>query len=95
MNHTDFQPDIATTAAEEYGYLHIVAAGRLKTLIRRYLRRAPRALCGELLWGDPDRPGPHPCSPYCPACVAVSGLDEHEIDELVDYVPEYWIEDRR
>jgi len=94
MNHNIIQPVQALAVLpvfDEPDYLHIVVAGRIKTLITRLLRRAPRTLCGESLWGDPDRPGPGPYSPHCPACMEISGLTEGEIAEQVEYVPGYWV----
>lgn len=35
----------------------------------RMTMRVPRALCGVLLVGDPDRPDPGPSSPWCAVCV--------------------------
>lgn len=69
--------------------LHIVAERRILAFLRRLFRRAPRALCGELMWGDPDRPGPppYPQSPLCPTCIAIDGGDP----ATLEYVPRYWI----
>jgi hypothetical protein len=75
----------------ETDYLHLVFEGRIEALITRLLRRAPRTLCGESLWGDPEQPQPTPCSPYCPACVEVSGNTEEEIAALTEFVPGYWV----
>ncbi|MFE3229853.1 hypothetical protein [Nocardia sp. NPDC059228] len=51
------------------GYLHIV--GWWEHLTAGVLRwRIPRALCGQSLEGDPDRPDPTPDTPLCPACLA-------------------------
>lgn len=52
--------------------VHIV--GWWQSLFDRVLRiKAPRALCGELLIADPDRPGPSPDGPLCPVCVERGG----------------------
>lgn len=80
MNHTDIEP------------LHIVDEGRIRSLITRLLRRAPHALCGELMLGDPNQPDcPSPYSPLCPACVKVTGMTEDKVAGYLEYVPGCWI----
>ena len=60
-------------------------------LAPRLFPYAPRALCGVVLWGDPDRPEPqpYPQSPLCPACVAIDGRDPETIAAHGEYVPGY------
>jgi len=66
---------------------------RLYWLVPPRFRRAPRALCGELMWGDPDRPdpAPYPHTPFCPACVAIDGRSPDEIAATGEHVPGTWI----
>lgn len=90
MSHTTIQLHAEETTPADQGYLHIVFEGRIRALITRLLRRAPRTLCGASLWGDPDE-GLSPYSPHCPACVEVSGLTTGEIAERVEYVAGYWV----
>jgi len=43
--------------------------------------KVPRALCGESLKGDPDRPDPMTIgAPWCTRCVELSGITPEEID---------------
>ena len=66
---------------------------RLYWLVPPRFRRAPRALCGELLEGDPDRPdpAPYPHTPFCPACVEIDGRSPDEIAATGEHVPGTWI----
>lgn len=57
-------------------YNHIVGWG--PWWMAWVLRRAPRALCGELLWGGPDQPDVEPDSPFCPVC-----LERNRSDDLI------------
>lgn len=59
--------------ADEEPVLHIV--GKWQSFLDVVVRlKCPRALCGELLRGDPDRPGGSPGAPVCSRCLAVGGL---------------------
>ncbi|MGW4774197.1 hypothetical protein ACWEO2_39915 [Nocardia sp. NPDC004278] len=51
----------------------------------RRFRRVPQALCGELMWADPNWPElpPYPQTPYCPACLEVDGRDSDTIAATV------------
>lgn len=87
-----------TSTGDDSEILHIVAGpwegfviDRLARWAPPPLRRAPRALCGVLLDGDPDRPDPAPDSPHCPACVEATGRDLEYITDRAEYVPGYWI----
>ncbi len=62
--------------------VHIV--GRWQSFLDRVLRlKVPRALCGESLEGDPDRPDPMEIgAPMCARCVELSGATSDEIDQL-------------
>lgn len=61
---TATRPAPAATSGDDV--IHIVSYWR--DLIPRLLGRIPRALCGELLIGDPDRAEPGANAPVCPAC---------------------------
>ena len=53
---------------DDYNLNHIV--GGFQHLLDRLHLKIPRALCGELLIGDPDRPDPGMNAPICPRCEA-------------------------
>lgn len=76
---------------DERTYLHLVNEGRIKALMNRLLRRAPRTMCGESLEGDPDEPGPGPHSPFCTPCVQATGRTRAEVAQRVEFVPGRWI----
>lgn len=62
-------PAAAPDTAPSHGpddVIHIV--GYWHEIITLLLGRIPRALCGELLTGDPDRPEPGANAPVCPVC---------------------------
>lgn len=75
------------------GFWETVVIGRLFRLTPRRFRRAPRALCGVVLWGDPDQPDlpPYPHTPYCPACLKISGHSPDAIAAGFEHVPGYRI----
>jgi hypothetical protein len=88
-----------TPAPESPEVIHIVMGFResvivfLSRLAPRLFPFAPRALCGVVMWGDPDRPDPmpYPQTPFCPACVAIDGRDPDTIAAHGEHVPGYWI----
>ena len=98
---TNHQPaEISAPAVDEPDVLHIVEGfwegfviERLYWLVPPRFRRAPRALCGELMWGDPDQPdpAPYPHTPFCPTCVAIDGRDIDTIAATGEHVPSTWI----
>jgi hypothetical protein len=51
--------------------VHIV--GRIEEMRSRLRGRAPYALCGEYLEGDPDRPEPGANAPVCESCKREAG----------------------
>jgi hypothetical protein len=65
----------------------------LSRLAPRLFPYAPRALCGEVMWGDPDRPDvqPYPLSPFCPACLEIDGSDPDAIADHYEFVPGHWL----
>jgi hypothetical protein len=68
-----------------FDVLHIV--GWWESLLDRVLRlKVPRALCGELLGGDPDHPDPTPDSPMCPRCTHLAGPGS-----CCSFVPGHWL----
>lgn len=75
------------------GWRETVVVERLGRLLPRRFRPAPRALCGQIMWGDPDRPDlpPFPLTPICPACVQASGRDPETITASLTHTPGYWL----
>ena len=75
------------------GFWEAFVIARLSRWMPRPFRRAPRALCGLLLWGDPDRqdPLPYPQSPFCFACVEIDGRDPDTIAATGEHVPGCWV----
>lgn len=78
MSISDLRDRDAAAVAQEgvevdpYDAIHIV--GRWQDLLGRILRlKVPRALCGELLDEDPDRPGLTEDSPECRRCAELHG----------------------
>jgi hypothetical protein len=53
-------------------YLHIVGYWEW-LFVEKLRRKVPRALCGELLIADLDKPAASPASPHCPNCLAIAG----------------------
>lgn len=52
-------------------YQHVVGTWQARAHV--WLRRMPRALCGQIMDLDMDRPTVRPDSPVCPACLTRSG----------------------
>ncbi|WP_330186016.1 hypothetical protein OHB26_39425 (plasmid) [Nocardia sp. NBC_01503] len=77
----DQRGDLASDTPQ---YVHIV--GWWRWVISRTLRRVPRALCGVVLYGDPDLPEPPLDGPLCPSCVARDGQPGD-----LRPVPGYWL----
>lgn len=50
---------------------HIV--GGTQALLADLRLKTPRAMCGELMREDPDRPGVRPDSPLCAECRRLNG----------------------
>ncbi|WP_454231310.1 hypothetical protein [Mycolicibacterium fortuitum] len=78
----DLRDGVSAVAAHEdleddpYDVVHIV--GWWQDVMGRILRlKVPRALCGELLVEDPDRPGPSADSPGCRLCRSLNGEGRH------------------
>ncbi len=67
-----------------------IALGWLARHLPRLFPRAPRSVCGIVLWGD-GRPGPAPDAPLCPACVAIDGRDTATITARTNAVGDYWV----
>jgi hypothetical protein len=66
----DTQPEPTTTGPSDEGFLHTVdLSGPFRLLLDVTRLKIPRALCGVLLVGDPDKPEPFNLPP-CPACAA-------------------------
>lgn len=73
-------PKTATGNADEV--VHIVSWWQwfLDMVLRL---KVPRALCGESLAGDPDRPDPMASgAPMCTRCVELSGTSPDEINQF-------------
>jgi hypothetical protein len=50
--------------------------------------KIPRARCGVLLAGDPDRPDPMDLgAPMCVRCAELAGYDQHDIDRFNRRMP--------
>jgi hypothetical protein len=64
-------------------YIHTVSYGEWlwNDKIRR---KVPRALCGVLLTGDPDKAQPGANGPDCPKCDAIAGPGKRT------YIPGKW-----
>lgn len=61
--------------------VHIV--GDVQYWLDRLGLKIPRALCGELLVADQDRPDPAELgAPVCPRCAELAGWDVIRIDEF-------------
>lgn len=65
-NHSDTH--LAPSDGDDQ-YLRIV--GGLQHWLDRLRLKVPRALCGVLLVGDPDKPEPGVNTPTCPKCTAL------------------------
>lgn len=78
----DYQPH-RVIEGHHPDYNHIV--GWFRWWVARLLRRVPRALCGELLCADPDRPDVPPDAPFCPVCLERNG------SAPVQHIPGYWL----
>jgi hypothetical protein len=74
MNHTAVYRVAPTpVSGDDYDLMHIV--GAVQHWLDRLGLKVPRALCGELLVGDPDRPDPGETgAPVCPRCAEIAGL---------------------
>lgn len=72
MTTTTTAPKTSThNGTSEDDVAHIVSKWQGMLDILRL--KVPRALCGELLVADPDRPGPNRNSPICPRCAELDG----------------------
>lgn len=75
MNHADAEEAVAAAApgsGDDYDLMHIV--GGVQHWLDRLGLKVPRALCGELMIGDPDRPDPGEGVPVCPRCAEIAAL---------------------
>ena len=69
MTTTSRQTDTRLAPSDgDDNYLHIV--GDIQHWLDRLGLKVPRALCGVLLIGDPDKPEPGFNTPTCPKCAA-------------------------
>lgn len=71
MTATSKQPDLRTAPSDgDDNYIHVV--GNTQYWLDRLGLKVPRALCGVLLVGDPDKPEPGFNAPTCPRCAALN-----------------------
>lgn len=66
IEKADSQPSLSDSGDDEY--IHSVSF--FQRLLDILTPKIPRALCGVLLEGDPDRPEPGFNAPRCPECTA-------------------------
>lgn len=72
---------LATSDGDD-DYIHIV--GDIQHWLDRLGLKIPRAMCGVLLVGDPDKPEPGANAATCPKCQSIAGPGERT------FIPGKW-----